>query len=249
MEAYHDDSGSGQRAWITVPWRLVDGRMVPVWPDGCPWARPGVECRLAVNHYRERTTGPGHRLLVLECSGHGRAFTLYPLGHVPYGQAAVAPVDEAGSLLMGKEVWAATLFVAALNAALGDQWPRDCPGDDRRRWRTQQRYVERAAMILGLADGGSESGDGGFEAEVARLAALFDLAGQDLLDARSEFAAGTNVVGRGKAVAGVLKRIVLAPCVLDAVLAGGARAGLWGPPVRWQQGQRHYLYPPSGTPP
>ena len=33
-------------------------------------------------------------VMVQPCRTHRRAFTLYPLGHIPYGRLAVAPVTS-----------------------------------------------------------------------------------------------------------------------------------------------------------
>ena len=43
---------------------------------------------LVVHHLRERKTGPQIPVTVVQCRTHRRAFTIYPLGHVPYGRLA-----------------------------------------------------------------------------------------------------------------------------------------------------------------
>jgi hypothetical protein len=53
---------------------------------------------LLVHHTRERKAGPQIQVTVAQCRTHRRAFTLYPLGHVPYGRLAVAPVTPDGQM-------------------------------------------------------------------------------------------------------------------------------------------------------
>ena len=137
----------------------------------------GDACHLVVDHHRPRKTGPCFPLAVLRCTTHGRAFTLYPPGHVPYGRRAIAPVAADGSLVRaddldearprgaGHEVepdeqvvspealaFSGTVFDAALDAACGRIWQRDhLPGGTDRWWSTQGRWIERALLLLGLA--------------------------------------------------------------------------------------------------
>ncbi len=77
--------------------------------DRCPLGGDGV-CRLTVQLYRPRKTGPGYPVQVLLCRTHGRSFTVYPPGHVPYGRIAVAPVDALGFPVGGQGGWEASLF-------------------------------------------------------------------------------------------------------------------------------------------
>lgn len=58
---------------------------------------------MRVHHRRERKTGPAHPVVVAECLTHGVAFTLYPPGFVPYGRAAIVPVDDEGELVRSGE--------------------------------------------------------------------------------------------------------------------------------------------------
>ncbi len=217
--------------------------MVPAWPDGCPFAALDETCRLVVNHWRERSTGPEHRLLVLECKVHGHAFTIYPCGHVPYGRVAVAPVSEDGQLLGGDAPWMATMLSAVLDAEQCDLWPCDSPAGDARRRRTQGRRVACAEALLGL--------DGRRIEPLSQLAVLLGLPTQVLLDAARELTASVGLNARAQVVAPVLAQLPLGRCLLDAVLRAGALADLWGPPIRFEpaRGRRRFLFPPSGTPP
>jgi hypothetical protein len=60
-------------------------------------------CELVVHHWRERKAGPQIPVMVMQCKTHRRAFTLYPLGHIPYGRVAVAPVGLDGEVLFATE--------------------------------------------------------------------------------------------------------------------------------------------------
>jgi hypothetical protein len=48
-------------------------------------------CVLVVHRVRERKAGPQIPVIVAQCRTHRRAFTLYPLGHIPYERLVVAP--------------------------------------------------------------------------------------------------------------------------------------------------------------
>jgi hypothetical protein len=97
-------------------------------PRGCVHAVAGdTACVLVVHHVRDRKTGPRIPVTVLQCQTHRRAFTLYPLGHIPYGRIAVAPVALDGELVCSTQseskvdgrrelAWRATLFGPAFAA-------------------------------------------------------------------------------------------------------------------------------------
>ncbi len=81
--------------------------------ERCPLAAAGETCKLARHSFRDRKTGPRFALRILYCATHGRHFTVYPPGHVPYGREAVAPVDEGGRIATPEQeaaCWQATLF-------------------------------------------------------------------------------------------------------------------------------------------
>jgi hypothetical protein len=69
----------------------------------CPWARGSERCRLRKHDFRKRKTGPGIPLRILRCQSHGRHFTVYPIGHVPYGRQPVVAVDLGGYPVEAKE--------------------------------------------------------------------------------------------------------------------------------------------------
>src|SRR5260221_5223061 len=72
-----------------------------VMPLSCVQASPGdPACVIVVHHTRERKAGQQIPVTVAQCRTHRRAFTLYPLGHVPYGRLAVAPVTLDGQMVL-----------------------------------------------------------------------------------------------------------------------------------------------------
>ena len=128
------------RAFVTAPYWLGDGEhpSPPALPSTCLYTDgESGGCTIKVHHLRERKTGPGFAVVVLRCLVHRRAFTLYPLGHMPYGRLAFAPVSCDGELLSsaeepsapgGSPCWQTTIFLAALQAAHGQPWPRQSDG-------------------------------------------------------------------------------------------------------------------------
>jgi len=122
-------------------------RATPRW---CP--DESSQYQMAVHGRRERKTGPGFGLTVMRCATHGRAWTLYPPGHVPYGRVAVAAVAPSGGSVTrvdGTPSLAGTLHEAAEDAARGVRWPEssgECPATRR----TQGRRLRRVAALLGL---------------------------------------------------------------------------------------------------
>jgi len=108
----HTPEAEGQSrckaAFLCVPY--VAGEHTRPRPAGemseCPWARDGESCRLNKHAWRERKTGPRIALRIFFCCSHGRYFTVYPMGHVPYSRKPVLPVDVGGHMpagLNGKE--------------------------------------------------------------------------------------------------------------------------------------------------
>ena len=131
--------------------------------DSCPFGA-------RVNHFNDRAGAaliekafehaePTLSAVAAEALVSMRAFTLYPLGQVPYGRMSVAPVSCDGELLGSGDAdpargprlgWQTTVFVAALQAASGQAWPRESDGIARI-WDTQQELIARSAQLLGLA--------------------------------------------------------------------------------------------------
>ena len=146
-----------RRPFVIAPNREDRGDVRPDRPKRCPWSQGGA-CRIRVQRWRLRKTGPGFPLCVVECVTHARIFTLYPPGHVPYGRVAMAPVASDGQRVRDDkcagDAWEMTLFRAVLDAARGVAWPRRlAPGDGERgqeSWRTQGRRIVLAASLLGV---------------------------------------------------------------------------------------------------
>lgn len=210
---------------------------MPEMPSWCVRGSRG-KCRLRIDHFRERKTGPCYPLAVVVCSGHELAFTLYPPGHVPYGRVAVAPVGSGGEMIAepGSEgstsarwAWGMTVFAAAMDAAHAVAWPRGSPWQDRRRWRTQGRHLEVAARLVAVGAGiGARKRE-----QVARLL------GVALLVISSAAESYRNAVGyraRAVAVLDVVAELYRADSVGDRLQAAGSAVGLWGAPSRWDPG-------------
>jgi hypothetical protein len=176
---------------------------------------------------RVRKTGPSFALAVARCHRHGRAFTVYPPGHVPYGRAAVVPVDEAGREVRwstaGGPSWADTIWQAAFDAADGTRWAN---GGTREHRRTQGRRLERCLTLLGLDLSLSER-------EQERITAALGVPLLTLRETpRESLRAGGSWTERGRAVVQALAAVKRRP----GLLVTGHIAGLWGWPSRWDPG-------------
>lgn len=209
--------------FIVTPYEPAsDGRLVPELPQEGPCRGDGETCRLRVHHLRERSTGPCFPLTVLRCATHGRAFTVYPPGHVPYGRLALVALAPNGEAVRGAEPFAGTLFEAARDAARGVAWPREQPGGSDKWWGTQGRRVWGAALLTGVAPE--------LPARLRpELAGLLDV---DLLVLTGE-PAPAGYRSLGLAVCRVLDALYPGPCLVDRLGAAGALAGLWGEPLRF----------------
>ena len=226
----------------------ADGCMLPERPQVCPWAPAGAECRIVVEHWRPRKTGPAHALLVVSCRNHGRAFTLYPCGHVPYGRVAIAPVREDGTPLSDRD-FSLTVFGAALDAGAGKLWRREQPersssAIDGMHYRTQGRWLERSEALLGLGAELAQSAQ-------AVIAGRLGLSTLELRDAARAVQRAGRTRERGALTNDLLDRIEVRPSILDAILIAGALAGQWGPPIRWEplRRRRRFLLPQTEAPP
>ena len=107
--------GGGDRPFLCAPYVAGEsGCPRPVKGiERCPLAAVGETCKLEKHSFRARKTGPPFALRILHCATHGRYFTVYPPGHVPYGRVAVAPVDERGQIAAPDPeaaCWRSTLF-------------------------------------------------------------------------------------------------------------------------------------------
>jgi hypothetical protein len=105
------------RRFICAPYIADEGgAMCPVGAiPQCPWAEAEDGCRIDKHGFRERKTGPEFPIQVLHCAAHKRYFTVYPVGHVPYGRVRMAPVEPGGyasEVVEGEPAasWRGTLF-------------------------------------------------------------------------------------------------------------------------------------------
>lgn len=226
----------------------TDGRMIPERPRACPWAQAGAECRIVVERWRPRKTGPEHALLVMSCRDHRRAFTLYPCGHVPFGRIAVAPVREDGTPFRDR-AFSVTVFGAALDARDGDLWRREQSDGSRNvidgmHYRTQRRRLDRSEALLGLGSGLARAA----QPLIARRLGVSTL---DLRDATRTLDESRGTRERGVLIYDLLDRLEIGPGILDAILIAGALTGEWGPPIRWEPSRqrRRFLLPHAGAPP
>jgi len=227
--------------------------LVPaVMPPSCVHASKGdPACVLVVHHQRERKAGPQIPLTVVQCQTHRRAFTLYPLGHVPYGRLAVAPVTLDGQVLFSTEsqpaagdrrpAWRATQLGAAFAAI-------DAPTvklTDQRWWATQtSERLAQSAALLGIHPGLSvpDADAIAFRLEIPRLV---------LRQAADDYAHVRGRAARGRVLVGVLDQLGADACLLDRILAAGVCAGCWGTVTRWDpasRGVRGQVFPGRGAP-
>jgi hypothetical protein len=221
-----------------------------VMPRCCVHAVVGDEaCVLVVHHVRERKTGPRIPVTVLQCRTHGRAFTLYPLGHLPYGRLAIAPVGLDGELLRTTEgdqeggerppAWSTTLFGSAFAAI----YATAVKLTDSRWWATEApERLAQGAAILGVHPALSvQAADAiAFRLEIPRLV---------LRQAADEYVHARGRAARGRVLVGVLGELGDARLV-DRVLAAGACAGCWGTVTRWDaasRGARGRVFPGRGA--
>jgi len=235
MPLYVESSRSASRRFITTPYRAdEDGVLQPALPSCCPDHVPGGDdCALVRSHVRARKTGPCFPLTVLWCRTHRRGFTLYPLGHVPYGRQRVAPVGLDGRAAGGGDgglEWQGTLFGAALDAAAGRAWDRAREGGSRWWWSTQGRLLSRCLDLVGVASQQSLA----LRHKVAEALAVATLV---LVEGVAAITADPGYRSRGKAVVAVLSEISRHG-VLERVLRAGQLVGRWGLALRWEPALR-----------
>jgi hypothetical protein len=222
-----------------------------VMPRSCLHATTRDEaCALVVHHVRERKTGPRIPVTVLRCQTHRRAFTIYPLGHIPYGRLAVAPVGLDGELVStpqserladGKRelAWCTTLFGPAFTA-IHDPTVKLT---DLRWWATAApERLAQGAAILGIHPELSEQvADAiAFRLKIPRLAHR---------EAADEYERARGRAARGHVLVAVLGQLGDA-YLLDRVLAAGACAECWGTVTRWDvasRGARGRVFPGRGA--
>jgi hypothetical protein len=164
----------------------------PTLPTSCPCAGGAAEpCEVAEHSYRERRQGPGHPIVVVQCRAHGRFFTIYPPGFVPYARQALPTTAS--------EVETAPALRAIRDAADDDtaRWP-DYGDEERPGWATTQwRHLQRLGTWLGLR---------GTELLGQQVAAALDLPLHVHAAARQDYQAG-GYQRQGRAILRVLRAV------------------------------------------
>ena len=170
-------------------------------------------------------TGPCFPLRVMRCHAHGRYFTLYPRGHVPYGREAVAPVAPDGQpTATGPDRFAETVLGAALDAARGRIWPALVSISEQHCYTTMVGRLRDVERWLGV--------EPGIEQRVrVRRATDLDVDSLLLLDASKAIHRAVDECDRGAALLLVLDRLPHGPPLLEGLLRAGHAAGLLGEPL------------------
>jgi len=229
---------------VVAPYKPdANGVLRPDLPLDCPLRPDGGEaCSMSVDHWRERKTGPRYPLMVPRCSVHGKAFTVYPPGHFPYGRRGLVRASPEGlEQADAHRDWDETVFEGAVAAARKQTWPREADGGSDWWWSTQGRLMVLALSLTGThpdlaADLRHRI------AETLRVPALL------LFEQASRIRANPGFVNRGSAVVAVLDRLFGG--VVRRLLVVGQLVGLWGRPLWWDGVLRPIAaYPCSGTDP
>lgn len=195
-------------------------------------ARCDVVCHL----WRERKTGPGFPVLVMRCRAHGRCFTVYPPGHVPYGRRSLVPVGFDGSPVRTEAGEApgyeGSLFEAASDAAMGRSWGEGAVGGGATRSH-QAQLLKRGALLLGVTAGSAP-------AVLATASEVLDVDLLLLAEQQARLAGVASYVEHGAALMAVLRSMRRDRCQVERLAEAGYQAGLWGRPYRWD-GQARVL--------
>lgn len=217
---------------------------------------------MALDYCRARKTGPPWGWVgVMRCSVHGRAFTAYPPGQVPYGQVpAVRLAPDGGPLAEVQDDGGEHLLGAASDAGVAEPRPAvvdeaggtktfaaegALPDDDSkpkaRLWPrsgedghggpTRSTQSRRTERAAELL--GLVEGRG---PEPATVAGVTGLPCGALVEWRDRFSAARGLLARAQVVATACRELASEPSLglMDRLAALGYLAGLWGRPYRWQ---------------
>ena len=210
--------------------RLKSGELRGPVPARGPCGEDGSHCRIGFHGTRERQTGPCIPLTVVRCHEHGLTFTVYPPGFVPYGRAAVVPVDLEGRTVSAERSRAdggglvGTHWQAAVDAAQCQIWPESGGVVGCRR--TQGRWLRLTAALFGLDD---------LPRRREQLSEVVDVPALQI----HEVAATLEHDHSWRTLAQSLLRLLdraLSSAPPHALLTAGHVAGLWGRPSRWDPG-------------
>lgn len=195
-------------------------------PNVCPSSQQNKPaCRVFLHHIRSRSTGPCHPISVVRCHTHKVTFTIYPVGHVPYGRKAIgsaAPTVD----MSGANAFVGTIFEASLNAAQRKPWPRVCPRGSDQWWGTQRQYLSIAMHLCGVAPSMTQT-----LREV--VAAALQIQQLTLLDGSAAITAKPGYQSRGQAVSSVLEQLPSGLCAVERMSVSGHLIGFWGTPYVW----------------
>ncbi len=182
MSEFYPKPARKSSPFIVTPY-LVDATagLSASMPTRCPAGAVGAKsaCRLRRHGSRQRKTGPQCPVAIVRCQTHGRSFTLYPPGFAPYARQLLVPLAPDGEQISVADeiaVFDDTPFEAAIDAKSGRAWARESdespalPPD--RWWSTQNRHLVRAARLLGVSHGLSDTVRGKIAA-VLSLSTLF----------------------------------------------------------------------------
>lgn len=142
---------SSSREFLVVVYGFdPHGRPVPVHkPEKCVASSAGAEgkCRIQLAGWRSRKTGPKHPLRRLCCITHGRSFTAYPVGYVPYARViTLCQVDECAG-----QDFRDSLVGAAVAWKRHERWVEELIEDETGPVRrTQLRRIGKLGRLLGL---------------------------------------------------------------------------------------------------
>ena len=228
-----------------------DGVLRPDKPGCCPRSRShGRTCEIVFDHWRSRASGPEFALAVYYCCTHDCAFTVYPLGWVPYARHPLVPLTPDGQSVQGgspDDFWRESVFWAMADAARGEKWPEEIRtgpvSEDVVRFeddkvpakpekapgcaRTQKRHLGKALRLLALSSGSTKRGR---ERTAAKLGIDLNLLteGRRLLGKRSRD--GPLWQRRGREGMKVLQRLEPRDHTCRKLMDLGARV-FWGKPL------------------
>jgi hypothetical protein len=211
-----------------------EGKIIGEKPKKCPEGMDGSECRICVQFYRVRKTGPKFSLMVVRCKTHGGCYTVYPVGYTPYGRAPVVPVDDLGQATRekktqgdGYDIWMTTIFAAAVAAGVyGEVWAYNGKGQPG--WHTQKRQIGQVVRWLGLDRGLL---DAQIVAQALNVGVtIHGMASRQLLKA-------STLTAKAKAVIMVLDKFPKGWMGLKCLLRAGRCVGMCGRGWMWKEGK------------
>lgn len=221
----------------------VDG-LEPEVPREAPCLKSATACRVVVDHWRRRKTGPQQRLLVIHCKSHDRYFTVYAPGLAPYLRAPMLVVSATGLDLQGDSEGSGTethsghgarfessYFSPVLEMAHNSS-ASSFDGGFQANWRsTQVRQVERALDWLGLASNLTDDG-------LVERAHVLGLETLRLTEA-SLVARSGGLREQAEAIDETLGALPHEACLAERLAWAGHLAGFWGEPWHSDAGIAH----------